>query len=180
MKALFSTIIVSMFFFVNAFAQVASTNHTVNVTVPEVALISVVGTDGNDVNLEFTELTEAGSWFSEVTSVDQDIKLRLSSVKPGATRTVKVSASIPSGLVLKVSAAANTGGKGKTGTPLADVNITSTAANLITGIGSGYTGNSPDNGFPLTYALSASDVTTAVETLAAGNPEIEVTYTITE
>lgn len=180
MKALFSTIIVSLFFFVNAFAQGSSTNHTVNVTVPEVALISIVGTDGNDVNLEFAELTEAGSWFTEVTSVGQDIKLRLSSVKPTATRTVKVSASIPTGLILKVSAAANTGGKGKTGTPLADVNITGTAANLITGIGSGYTGNSADNGFPLTYALSASDVTAAVETLAAGNPKIEVTYTITE
>ena len=180
MKALFSTIIVSMFFFVNAFAQKSlSTSHTVSVKVPEVAMISVVGTGtDNSVSLEFDALTAAGDWFTEVTSTEE-ILLRLSSLKPVNDRIVKVSAAdLPAGLTLKVTAGANTGGKGTTGEPKANVVIGSTGADLITAIGSGYTGNTSNNGFPLTYKLSVDE--DEVASLAAATTAITVTYTISE
>ena len=172
-----------MFFFVNAFAQTtpvvkASANHSISVKVPEVALISLVGANVDDIELNFTELTEAGSWFSEVTSAGKDIKLQLSSVKPGTVRKVQVSATVPAGLTLKVTAGANTGGKGTTGEPKANVVIGSTGADLITAIGSGYTGNTSNNGFPLTYKLSVDE--DEVASLAAATTAITVTYTISE
>lgn len=182
MKALFSTIIVSMFFFVNAFAQTTGpVSHNVSVTVPSVSMISVVGTDGNtNVSLVLDDINAAGEWFSNVTS-DEVIYLRLSSVKPGGARIVKVSGEVPAGLILKVSAGDNTGGgKGKTGLPQANVTITDAGASLITEIGSGYTGIVSNGGFPLTYNLSASDTQAGVEALAAGSTTIEVFYTITE
>lgn len=179
MKALFSTIIVSMFFFINAFAQVsAPATHTVSVKVPEVAMISVVGSGAdNSVSLEFAALSAAGEWFSEVTSTES-IYLRLSSLKPSADREVQVSANVPAGLTLKVTAGTNTGGKGTTGTPKSNVIIGSNASDLITGIGSGYTGNTSTNGFPLTYKLSVDEDNVA--SLASATTAITVTYTITE
>lgn len=141
-------------------------------------MIAVVGTGtDNSVSLEFTELTAAGDWFTEVTSTEE-ILLRLSSLKPENDRIVQVSATVPAGLTLKVTAGANTGGKGTTGTPIENVVIGSTASNLITGIGSGYTGNTSNNGFPLTYKLSVDE--DEVANLAAATTPITVTYTISE
>ncbi len=180
MKALFSTIIVSLFFFVNAFAQVStSATHSVSLNVPQVAMISVVEGSGgsNSVSLQFANLSAAGEWFTEVTSTEA-IYLRLSSLKPGNDRKVQVAANVPAGLTLKVTAGTNTGGKGTTGAPNANVVIGSTASDLITGIGSGYTGNTSNHGFPLTYKLSVDE--DEVANLAAGNTAVTVTYTITE
>ena len=169
-----------MFFFVNAFAQISTTaTHSVSLKVPEVAMLSVVEGSGgsNSVSLEFEELEAAGEWFTEVTSTEA-IYLRLSSLKPAADRIVQVSATIPAGLTLKVSAGENTGGKGTTGTPKENVVIGSAASDLITAIGSGYTGNISNNGFPLTYKLSVDEDN--VSSLAAATTAVTVTYTITE
>lgn len=169
-----------MFFFVNAFAQSSpTTTHTVNVKVPEVAMISVVEGSGgsNSVSLQFANLNAAGDWFSAVTSTES-IYLRLSSLKPNADRKVQVSADVPDGLTLKVTAGQNTGGKGTTGTGISNVVIGVDPSDLITGIGSGYTGNTSSNGFPLTYHLSVDEDNVA--DLASGNTAVTVTYTITE
>lgn len=181
MKALFSTIIVSLFFFVNAFAQGSSTNHIVAVSVPQVALVNVVA-PSTGITLSLTAPTTAGDWFAPVTN--SLAFLQVSSVKTSETssRDINVKATgIPSGLVLKVEAAGSSSGKGGRGTVVAGgVVLDGDDAPLVEGITTGFTGSSANNGFQLTYTLSADETEDNVDDLVSGASNVTVTYTITE
>ena len=180
MKTLFSTIIVSMFFFVNAFAQSSSSSHNVAVSVPQVALVNVLA-PSTGITLSLTVPATAGDWFAPVTN--SLAFLQVSSVKPSdGSRNINVKATgIPSGLVLKVEAAGSSTGKGGRGTVVAGgVVLDGTDAPIVEGITTGFTGSSANNGFQLTYTLAADETEDNVDDLVSGASNVTVTYTITE
>ena len=179
MKALFSTIIVSMFFFVNAFAQGTATQ-TVKVNVPSVALISVAEPTGG-LTLELKAPTIAGEWLTAGTSAtNSESYLNVSSVKKINNRTIAVKATgIADGLTLKVESATVKNATGALGTPGSEITLTSSDQTLISGIKSGYTGTGLDNGFQLTYTLGV-DASKLGDLTEQTTASVVITYTITE
>ncbi|MFZ5429421.1 MAG: hypothetical protein ACOZDD_04245 [Bacteroidota bacterium] len=177
-----SLIIASLIFSVGmVVAQTSDTNvasHSVSVTVPEVALIDVEG--GELVTFVLAAPTEAGEGF-EAPASDNNLWLNMTSiVEQGKTRniTVQMNNALSTALSLKVTATGDAGnGNGSFGTA-GNTLIGTAASDLITGIGSGYTGNGANNGYNLTYELVINESNYA--DLYAITQTVEVTYTLTD
>lgn len=158
--------------------------HTVNISIPEVFLVDVEPAGQNTISLAPTSPTEAGLGLDFTSCTNSTLWLNYSSVVENATTTRKVTAqitggSVPTGVDLKVSAAAAaSGSEGTVGTPAGTITLSSTAQDLITGIGSCFTGDGSSKGHNLTYSFSLQPNNYGqVYSLASAG--ITVTYTIT-
>jgi hypothetical protein len=159
-------------------------NHTITITIPEVALLDIELSGSKNISTAFTSPTEAGLRIVAPTSGLNSLWLNYSSVVnpsgPDASRTVSVSSSslIP-GTVLNVSAGTPviTGG-GSGGSPVAITAITTTPQTIISGIGSVYTGDGVSSGSNITYALTAPAATYG--SLLAGATVLTLTYTLSD
>ena len=159
-------------------------NHTVTITIPEVALLDIELAGSKNISTAFTAPTEAGLGIVAPTAGLNTLWLNYSSIVdpsgPDASRTVSVSSSsvIP-GTVLNVSAGTPviTGG-GSGGSPLAITAITTTPQTIITGIGSVYTGDGVSSGSNITYSLTAPAATYG--SLLAGMTVLTLTYTLSD
>lgn len=160
-------------------------SHNVAISIPEIAILDIETTNNADVafTLDATGL-EAGEEFV-IDEENSDLWINYTSVvsASGNQRNVTVeSNSVPSitGLTLKVIAASHSGsGGGSLGSPTAIVTPSATPANIITGIGSAYTGDGNTNGHNLTYHLDfAGDFADLNVSDAAST--ISMTYTITD
>jgi len=154
-----------------------TTNQAVSYTVPKVALVDVEG--GASVVLALVAPTEAGT--AMVTSATNSaLWINYSSTTASSatnTITVKADVLLP-GMSLKVLAAANAGGgAGTSGTPTSIVTLTTSDQNVITAIGTCYTGNGTSNGHNLTYSLATTDYSLIKYT--ATPTVVTVTYSIT-
>jgi len=86
---------------------------------------------------------------------------------------------VPAGLQLTVQAGSFSGsGVGTFGTSAGVITLTGTAQNLLTGIGSAYTGNGPSNGHNLTYTLSQVGSYAALD--FDNSNTLTVTYTLSD
>ncbi|MDP3443059.1 MAG: hypothetical protein Q8T08_09400 [Ignavibacteria bacterium] len=134
---------------------------------------------GTAPTLTFAVPLEAGTAIVDVTSSTSWINYT-SIVATATTNKVSVAITgiVPAGTTLKVVAAAHAGtGDGTYGTPGAAVTLSATAQNLISTIGSCYTGTGNTNGHQLTYTWSVN--TNAYATVfAATGADITATYTI--
>ena len=163
-----------------AFGQDTNTdNHTVTVSVPAFAIMDIEPAASKDITLGFTKPNEAGSPLVAPTNSSLYLNYTCIVDATNATRKISVKLSTPiSGVELSVQAAAATGtGAGNRGTVTGNpVLLTATDQDLITGIGSSYTGDGVSNGHQLTYtaAIPASNYTT----LISGSHSTTVTYTI--
>jgi hypothetical protein len=168
---------------INSFAQDNNQGaHSVSINIPEVALLDLEG--GSSITLAPTAPTEAGAAFDFSSATNNTIWVNYSSiVASGKTRKVNAaitSGAVPAGLQLKVTAGSYAGtGKGTTGTAASQVTLSATAQDVVTGIGSCYTGNGASNGHNLTYALSLTSAD-SYNLLTQANTTITVTYTITD
>lgn len=162
-------------------------NHTIGITIPEVALVDIEPAASKNITMGFTAPTEAGLPIT-LTGTNNTLWLNYSSIKSvtDATRTVsvKLNAVIP-GVDIKVTAAAATGsGAGTLGTPSAQLILSAADQTIISGIGSAYTGDGANNGHNLTYALapgSGSGSVAAYADLQATTTAVAtVTYTISD
>ena len=182
-----------------SFAQLAPVlaSHNVNINIPEVALLDLKSLTGTSITLTGTEPTVAGDPMDFSGATNSTIYMNYSSIVRGAlVRNVTVqitSGSVPTGLKLTVKASAATGGAGNLGDEVvgADVDGTfiipasdGTAAPIVTGIGSAYTGKANGNGRNLTYTLGyATDAATDYASLRnvdlIGVP-LTITYTLSE
>ena len=165
--------------------------HGVSITIPEVFILDIEGSGAEVTTATVLDLTpdvptdlEAGE-IANFTKTDASLTLNYTSiVASGQTRNVTVSldSDMPAGVTLKVKAGAimGSGSKGTTGTPNAGVTLGATATNLITGIGTSYTGDGNANGHNLTYTLSTD--ASNFQNLEATTSAITrtVTYTITD
>lgn len=162
-------------------------NHTITISVPEVALVDIEPAATKNITLGFTAPTEAGNPVIPNTS-NTTLWLNYSSIKSVADPTRNVSVSVNAiipGIDIQVTAAAATGsGGGTLGTPAAQLTLSATDQTIISGIGSAYTGNGANNGHNLTYALAAGSgpggVALYADLQAAATTVATVTYTISD
>ena len=159
-------------------------SHGVNIFIPTVTLVDVEGTDGETGTINLTpdvSTLEAGEAVKFSSANDNSLWLNYTSVvEKDQVRNIitEISGILPSGVSLKLSASTISTGKGKTGQPAGEISLTSTAQNLITGIGSCFTETGNGKGHQLKYILDMDNEKYA--DLMADNYEIKVTYTITD
>ncbi|MEJ5050741.1 hypothetical protein WH221_12970 [Chryseobacterium culicis] len=190
MKKLNLTIAASLFALAlsgNLSAQdLATDNHTVTISIPEVALVDIEPAATKNITLGFTAPTEAGNPILP-SAANTTLWLNYSSIKSVADPTrnvsVKMNAIIP-GVDLRVTAAAPTGGAGTLGASAGLVILTANDQNIVLDIGSAYTGNGANNGHNLTYALAAGSgpggVAAYADLQATATVAATVTYTISD
>lgn len=172
----------------NVSAQDTNTdNHTITISVPEVALVDIEPAATKNITLGFTAPTEAGNPILASTA-NTTLWLNYSSIKsvadPTRNVTVKLNALVP-GVDIHVTAAAATGaGGGTLGTPSALITLSAADQTIISGIGSAYTGNGANNGHNLTYAIAAGSgpggVAAYADLQATATTVATVTYTISD
>ncbi|ANF51030.1 hypothetical protein A0O34_11130 [Chryseobacterium glaciei] len=162
-------------------------NHTISITIPEVALVDIEPAATKNITLGFTAPTEAGLPIT-ATATNNALWLNYSSIKSVADATrnvsVKVNAIIP-GIDIRVTAAAATGaGGGTLGTPSAQLTLSAADQTIVSGIGSAYTGDGANNGHNLTYALAPGSgpggIAAYADLQATTTAVATVTYTISD
>lgn len=168
----------------SAFAQDTNSDaHTISIGIPKVALLDLESSTGLAISLQGTAPTEAGEKVN-FNATNSTLWLNYTSIKSTANPTRKVSVqltggSVPAGLQLTVQAGSFSGsGVGTFGTPSGVITLTSTAQDLLTGIGSAYTGNGPSNGHNLTYSLSQVGSYAALD--FDNSNTLTVTYTLSD
>ncbi len=137
--------------------------HAVAISIPEIAILDIESsTSSSDVTFDLNANNlEAGEEFT-INETNSNLWINYTSVVQGAlsSRNVTVeldAATFIQGMVLKVVASAHTlTGGGQYGTPTAIVTPTDLPQNLITDIGSSFTGNGQSKGHNLTYSLDFS------------------------
>lgn len=121
-----------------------------------------------------------------MTVTNSDVILKLSSLNPVSTSrqvTSKISSgSVPVGTILKVVSApcTTTNSGGNLGTVTQAITLSTTDQNIITGIGSCYTGTGIDDGFKLTYTWAPTNIAADYNLIKAtsSNVNITIVYTI--
>ena len=161
-----------------AVAASDTASHDVQLGIPEIALIRVVDTSA----ISFTLTAPATPGDKPVEpSADTSKRLQYTSILPtgGGTRSVTaaVDSAVPSGLTLKLTAGAP-GGWGNSGTSDGEINLSTTAQSIISGIGSCFTGIGGSSGSQLTYDLDIDD--SNFEDLTESTTTLTVTFTLTE
>ncbi len=162
------------------------TNHKVIFEIPEVALIGLVSNGDNHINLIASAPNEAGSRI-ELAKVKQnkEVWLNYSSIINSHSHRRKVVAvlqgELPQGLRLTVKASPAAGrGKGKLGSPSDRINLNTEPTEIISDIGSCYTGMGPNNGHLLSYRLERDDSDEAVANLSENQISLNVIYTLSD
>jgi hypothetical protein len=145
---------------VSANAQDDNTDaHNIVVSIPEVALLDLEASAGTSIELGPDAPLEAGEMVS-FPSQDNSIWLNYSSIvgsttEPSRNVTVQISSgSVPAGTFIEVEAAADAGnGDGTMGAPSSALTLSTAPQNILTAIGSAYTGDGVNNGHNLSYSL---------------------------
>ncbi|MDF1550034.1 MAG: hypothetical protein P1P88_19570 [Bacteroidales bacterium] len=169
--------------------------HLVTINIPEVALLDLEFTGpatSTAITLAGTAPTEAGSpmTFEDLKAKNSAIWMNYSSIVKGAASSRKVtvavtSGSVPTGLKLTVLAsAASSDGKGALGAASTALTLSGTGQDIVTGIGSTYTGDGPSKGHNLTYQLgyntdAATDYANLRNVDLVGVP-LTITYTLSD
>lgn len=150
-------ICVGMMMNVNVLAQTNTSSQELTMGIPEVLLINAVNNSGTTgaVTLALTTAT-AGTGISGGTGTSY---AQVSSIV-ASEQTRKIDASVtgvPAGTALSVTTTVPTSGNqhGVLGTGTADVALSGTAADIVTGIGSCYTGIAALDGYVLDWAWDA-------------------------
>lgn len=146
----------------STFAQDNNTDaHNVSVTIPEVALLDLEASAGTSISLAPTAPTEAGLAADFSAAQDNSIWINYSSIigsttEPSRNVSVQItSGTLPGGVALRVTPSTDAGqGEGTMGTVgTSAITLGTSAQNVVTGIGSAYTGDGVSKGHNLTYKL---------------------------
>ena len=170
----------------DVFSQNNGKGHRVRISIPEVAMLDLESNGTKDIVLSPVVSNEAGAPIDFDNINDNSVWVNYSSIVGSAseqTRNVVVSLSdeVPPGVNLKVYASEYSGnGNGKFGSPTGELILTTTPTELISSIGSCYTGNGPNKGHQLTYSLELiSDEDYRLLDFDKSNT-LTVTYTLTD
>ena len=143
-------------------------------------VMRILDLEGPPPSLTFIVPTNGGALIADVSSNTSWLNYT-SITENGNTNKITVSISgdnVPAGTKFKVQASEYTGnGDGEMGTPTGLVVLSASSQDLITGIGSCYTGTGTANGHQLTYTWTIEP--DGYSSLAAvGSSTITATYTI--
>ena len=162
--------------------------HNVSIQVPEVALLDIEANGSKDITLGPDVPTEAGEALDFSNETNSDLWLNYSSIvgsksDPRRDITVQItSGTVPASMVLSVEASTDAGaGDGTMGIPGTSITLNPKAQNIITGVGSAYTGNGPSKGHLLTYKLSLDPKKGSYASLDFDQANtLGITYTLTD
>lgn len=167
-------------------AQNNSSSHKLNIEVPEVALLGLVSENFSDVSFSASSPTEAGSSI-DFNNENQNnyIWLNYSSIIKNSTHRRRIVAFVqgemPEGIHLKVNASEAEGsGKGKLGHPAGEILLSDEPVEIISDIGSCFTGKGANNGHILTYELGYDKETASYAGLNTVQTIFQVVYTLTD
>lgn len=143
----------------------AQNNNITNLSIdiPEVALLSLKSLSSGVVNLAPQAPDEAGMALNFSLAHSNDIWINYSSILNSNNHTNRqlnamIDGEIPDGLQLKLIASSDAGyGKGQVGIPTGEITLSSTKQEIISGIGSCYTGVGLNKGHLLTYYLEMNN-----------------------
>jgi len=138
----------------------------------------LMGVSGNPSTLTVAVPAQGGQ--TPANPSDSGTYLRYTStVASGVTRKITAAwggtDAAPAGSSLKLTA--DPSGGANQGASAGQITLSSTAQNIVTGIGGCATGTGATNGARLTYALSINDVTSLV---ASQNKAATITFTLTD
>lgn len=135
-------------------------DHTVQINIPEVAILDLEGASGTSVVLAVEAPKEAGLAVDFSNAKDSSVWVNYSSIVGSQTEadrevSAKISnGKVPSGMLLKVTAAADAGnGDGTVGKSTGQITLANNDQTVIDKIGSCYTGDGANNGHNLYYSL---------------------------
>ena len=135
--------------------------HNLSINIPEVALLDLEAEGEKSVKLGPKAPGEAGNALDFSEEQNSDLWINYSSIvgsktEPSRDITAQItSGNVPEGLVLSVQASKDAGmGDGEMGRAKEMIRLDDHAQEIITGVGSAYTGNGPSRGHQLTYVLS--------------------------
>ena len=176
-----------VYMFINA-QPTNNDTHTVNINIPEVALLNIHSTSDLDIKLSGTNVIDVGK---AVIFNDSDTStwINYSSVvgsktKPVREITVQISeGNIPEGLVLYVKAYSDVSkGGGKVGKPIKNrKKLTNNPITIIKKIGSSYTGVGPNKGHNIEYSIELDDSSDSYSKLDFNQSgSLTVTYTLSD
>ena len=157
--------------------------HNLTITIPSIAWLSIVeGTGGaTDVTLAIPDVSTAGEEYFTSNVTDNSLYLHytvLTSSDKKITAQI-TSGTVPTALDLTVQATVGSAGGGNQGTSAGEVTLDGgVAQDVITTIGSCWTGTANTNGANLTYTLKLETGHTKDE-LTPTTANLVITYTIT-
>ena len=167
--------------------------HEVYITVPTVALVDVENSSGqeDDISFSFNEadlVNEAGSALNFGSLTNTDLYLQYTSLVGSSSTNIITaelgSTNLPDGLSLKLKAASGISGDSGTGNLGSGTGefatlSSSSAQEIVSSIGSCYTGSGGAYGHQLTFELEIGDNNEAYQALTADSYQVTVLYTIT-
>lgn len=144
----------------------------------QIASISVLATTGNPATLAVSAPAQGGATPANPTS-NTTYAQYTSTVAAGVTRRLQANwgttDAAPAGCSLLLTATPATATN--QGTTAGQITMSSTATNIVTGIGSCATGTGATNGAQLAYVLSVNSMTSLV---AGDNHTVTITLTLTD
>ncbi|RIH65639.1 hypothetical protein D1164_08205 [Mariniphaga sediminis] len=160
-------------------------SHDVAISIPTIALVDVEGSDGNEagtINLTpDVSALEAGAAVDFGSATNNSLWLNYTSIigsdQDERSITAELTGTLPAGVSLKLTAGTVSTGNGNRGSSAGEISLTSSAQDLVTGIGSCYTESGYEKGHQLTYQLDMNNDSYA--DLASGSYDVTVIYTIT-
>ncbi len=165
-------------------AQNNSSDHKIDVAIPQVALLGLVSDNSTIINT--LSPIEAGNAVNlSENGQNNGIWINYSSVNRDNNHQRKVIAMVqgklPNGIHLIVEASeAGGSGKGKLGNPVGNVTLSEQPSDVITEIGSCYTGKGVNNGHYLTYNLKLDKSEDYYAHLSSEQNSVNVIYTLTD
>lgn len=173
---LLGMMVVTMGLFTTKVIAQTTAGEAVTYTLPAMKLLALAGTAPSltfvtpAYGAAIADATSSGSWLNYTSVVDAALTNKIQ---------VKITGTVPAGTTLKVVAGSAAGtGDGTRGTSASAVTLNATDQDLITGIGSCYTGTGASSGANLTYTWSVTPTGYASLRSNAAASDITVTYTI--
>jgi len=165
------------------FASGDNTEHKATVSIPNVALLSLQYEGNSNVGLVETSPSTAGSIVDFVGNTKTSVWVNYSSIcRKDQKRkiTATVVGEIPKGLIVKLRTESSVGGgKGELGESNGIVILSNTPSDVISGIGSCYTGKGINNGHLLSYEFEIDKDQFSQKT-EKGITSVSVLYTLTD
>jgi hypothetical protein len=164
-----------------ATGQVATGQHSLSVTIPEVVIMDIE--PGNSsIQLPIGPPLEAGNPMQLPTNATKWINYTCA-LSPSATnkiiRAQITSGVLPPGVSLQLQAGAYTGsGGGTSGSTAGLITLSASPQAIITGIGRSYTGNGAGQGHQLTYSLVIANQ--SLLNFDTDGASVTVTFTISD
>lgn len=162
-----------------------SEEHQIIIEIPEVALLDLESNSSSTILLSADAANSAGMDLDFSTVNDNSIWLNYSSIigegfNSSRNVNVVVSGLIPEGVRLKLLTSTDVGqGNGDVGVPLSGVILSNQPQNIISNIGSCYTGEGVFKGHQLTYSLELDEARNYADLSILSVP-LTVTFTLTE